>query len=569
MRDNELSSNKLLPISDELAKYIAIDPVTLKVYVDEDVHWHPLFQTWLFKNKKNGVIVDVVYSAPNEISALRDRGMRSVEKTQVDQTNLQYAEHILDLGARYMASDIHLNMKGGYTELQFEVDGELRHVDYIKVADSEPLARAFYQGLAGTKEGWWQSMECQDAQIPEEKLPVGYDLTSARVVRGPAYPVSKGGGFMTIRLQYSGTSGKERPRDLPKLEYPNAPEGVFPYRIDNPECGLTEVQLEKLDRMMSVPNGAIILTGPTGGGKTTFMHECLQEKARVQPWRRQVWVEDPNELPALWAVQLYVPGTRNESDNGAAYGEMGRTALRMAPKTIMFGELRGASVAMAFFRACRTGHDGWTTIHSNDPFQTIERIESLDPKLLDRRTFSDLETVRAYVGVRLIPVLCAKCRVTLADGNKRVKPRVLRDLQTWGDLSHVHLKGPGCPECSYAGTNGRKLIMEIVLNDEELSRDFINHGVAIARRNYRQRRADACPSLLESAVNLVLAGVVDPRTIEDKVTPMLPKELSASEPSSKQRGRIAPRRSLRIERRSFNSVERHPLRAVKGIAHVA
>jgi general secretion pathway protein E len=569
MRDNDSFPKKILPISDALAKDVAIDPISNKVFVSEDVHWNPLFQTWLMRNKRSGILVEVVYAAPDEISALRDKGMRVVEEIEVDQAFLKRANAIVELGARYMASDIHINMRGGYTELQFEVDGELRHVEHIKLEDTPFIVRAIYQGLAGTKEGWWKQMECQDAQIPDEKLPPGYNLTSARIVRGPSYPVSKGGGFMTIRLQYSGTSGKSRARDLPKLEYPKVPDGVFPYRLDNPACGLSQIQLEKLDRMMSTPNGAIILTGPTGGGKTTLIFECLKEKARTMPWRRQVWVEDPTELPALWAVQMYVPGTRNESDNGEAYGERGRTALRMAPKTIMFGELRGASVALAFFRACQTGHDGWTTIHSNDPFQTVERIEMLDPKQLNRRVFCDPETVRSYVGVRLLPVLCEHCRVKLADARDRVKPRVLRDLETWGSVDGVYLKGPGCPECSHAGTKGRKLIMEIVLNDEELAHDFVKHGVAIARRNYRKRREDACPSLLESAVNLALAGVVDPLAIEDKVTPMRPRSSEYGEPSVKKKRARAVRQSLRIVRRSPDKPNRPTLQPVEALANVA
>lgn len=569
MLGNETTSlRNLLPIAEGLEKDIAIDPVTKKVYVNEDLYNNPLFQTWMFKNKRAGNNVDVVFSEPNVISALRDKGMRAVERVHMDQNNLKSAQEILELGARYRASDIHLNMKGGYTELQFEVDGELRHVDYVKLEDSEPLARAIFQGLCGTKEGYWKSMECQDAQIPDEKLPVGYGLTSARVVRGPAFPVSKGGAFMTIRLQYVRTA-VERPRDLPKLEYPPRPEGEFPYRRDNPDCDLSENTLDKLDKIMSMPSGAVIFTGPTGGGKTTLIFDCLEEKARQQPWRRQVWVEDPNELPAAFATQLYVPSTPDEAAKGEAYGQMGRTALRMAPKTIMFGEMRGASVALEFFRACLTGHDGWTTVHTNDPFLTVPRIEMLDPVRLNRRVFCDPETVRAYLGVRLVPKLCTQCRVALAGVRDRIKPRVLRELATWGSLDGVYLRGEGCPECSYAGTQGRKLIMEIVLNDEELAQDFIDHGVAIARRNYRKRRTDACPSLLESAVNLAIAGVIDPRTIEDKVAPLRRKDADDDRASGKASARQIVRRPLNIVRRGVRRAERRALHAVDGGVHVA
>lgn len=402
-------------------------------------------------------------------------------------------------------------------------------------------------------------MAAQDAQIPDEKLPAGYGLTSARVVRGPAYPVAKGGAFMTIRLQYNGSGNKTRIADLPKLEYPKAPDGVFPYHLDDDTSGLSRQTREKLDRVMSFPNGGVIYTGPTGGGKTTAIFECLKEKARTMPWRRQVWVEDPTELPALWAIQMFVPSASNEAENGSVYSERGRTALRMAPKTIFYGELRGPSVAMSFFRACQTGHDGWSTIHSNDPFQAVERIEFLDPVNLDRRKFCDPDTVRAFIGVRLVPRLCDKCCVPLSSATERVKARILRDLETWGSLDKIALKGPGCPACSHTGSQGRRLIMEIVLNDDELAQDFIEKGVAIARRNYRRRRADACPSLLESAINLVLSGIADPNVIEDKVAPMRPKE---SAESPRHRTKKKERRPLNVSIRPFNVGQRPALRAV-------
>jgi len=525
MQDNDLQSGKLLQIPVDLEKLVANQPGTNIIYVSQDVHSKPVFQTWLFKSQNAGMPIDCRITEPNVISEMRDRGMRAVEKIEVDQKYLNMASEIISEAAKYGASEVHLNMKGGFSTVQFEIDGELRHYRFVSVEDSPYLSRAIYQGLAGTKEGWWQSLAYQDAQIPDEKLPQGYGLTSARLVRGPAWPVAKGGGFITIRVQAEGTHTPESRKGLKKLDYPEGPKGDFPYRSDNPQCRLTETQLDKLDRMMSFTNGGIIFTGPTANGKTRLMWECLAQKAREQPWRRQVWVEDPNELPAPWAVQMYVPGSRNEEDNGESFAEAARTSLRMAPKTIMFSELRGKTVARAFFWACQTGHDGWTSVHANDPFQAPSRIEMLDPVSLHKASFCDPDTIRAYVGVRLIPLLCDACKVSLTDKPTGVKPRILRDLKTWGGVDGVYLRGGGCPKCSFSGSLGRQLIMEIVLNDEELAKDFIEHGTTIARRNYRRRRSDACPALLDQSIALVLSGEADPASIEDKVGPMRPKDV--------------------------------------------
>src|SRR5690606_23226263 len=144
---------------------------------------------------------------------------------------------------------------------------------------------------------------------------------------------------------------------------------------------------------MDAPNGIIIITGPTGSGKTTTRYECLMETARSKPYRRLVTIEDPVEYPMPWATQLFVTDARNEADTGSAYSERLRAALRMAPNILLIGELRSADVALSALEAAVTSHQVYTTMHVTDPFLFVDRLELMDPDRLNRRAICDHKIV--------------------------------------------------------------------------------------------------------------------------------------------------------------------------------
>jgi general secretion pathway protein E len=524
------TADNIAPLDASLEERVAIDHATNTIYVEDEIRWTPLLQTWIARNKRRGLTLEIKSALRDEISALRGKGFKTVEKSGDDnQVNLPRALNLIATAASYVASDIHLQMKGEHTEIQFVIKGELRTYAFIGHDEGEDLARAFYQGLARTKDSSWNPLERQGAQIPDDMLPPNFGLTSARIIRGPSYPVAKGGAFMTIRLQYSETRQEKRKESLPVLQYPRRPAGEFPLA----KRGLTEAQVEKLGVLMAVPNGIVIVTGPTGSGKTTLIYEVMKEKARRKPGRRQVTIEDPVEFPMDWAVQLPVTNARGDDETGEAFAECGRTALRMAPKTLFFGETRGTSVALEVIRGAQTGHDTWTTLHVSDPFQAVERWEMFDPSRLDRRIFCDPVTLRGLIGIRLLPCLCENCRISMhaSEAKGRVPTRVVSALQTWvvggASLDQVFVKGPGCAECDYDGTTGRSAVAEIIINDDDLSSDFITKGVAIARANFRAR-PDADPSMLESAIHRVLIGEVDPNDVEESVDLIVEKKSDRS-----------------------------------------
>lgn len=248
----------------------------------------------------------------------------------------------------------------------------------------------------------------------------------------------------------------------------------------------------------------------------------MAEMARRRPWDRQVTAEDPVEYPMDWAVQLGSTDSRSDSEAGAAYLEAVRNMLRMAPNVMLIGEIRGGKVAGAALNAAITGHLALSTLHVDDPYLFVDRLEFMDRGQLHRDVFCDPKIIRGVIAQRLLPKLCPHCRIPLKKAKGELPARILEGLRSRGSIEGVALRGEGCSHCAGDGALGRRAFAEVVVLDDALAADFIEHGTAIARSNYRKRK-DADPSMLESAIAQALAGNVDPRAIEKNIDLILPR----------------------------------------------
>lgn len=246
----------------------------------------------------------------------------------------------------------------------------------------------------------------------------------------------------------------------------------------------------------------------------------------MRPYLKQVMVADPIEFPEEFSTQLPVTNALDKQATAEQFAEALAAALRMAPRIISPGEIRGAEVALLAFEAATTGHKVTTTLHVSDAFLWPERLELMDQTKLKRAMFCDPKIVRGVVAQRLLSELCPHCRIKAADAPGRVGDSMMKALATWskdGDLSKIHVRGPGCDHCNQEGVVGRFGIMEVVVSDAELMADFIHRGTAVARRNYH-RRPDADPPLLEAGIHHALAGRVDPHHVQEMVDVIIPKD---------------------------------------------
>jgi type II secretory ATPase GspE/PulE/Tfp pilus assembly ATPase PilB-like protein len=506
----------LPPLPDRLVDAVALDMVSGKVHVDRRRSGDPLLLTWMDRCRAAGVRLQMVVTDLDEVATLRARGLRMSGGAKDNDLQVRaMALSLLANAARYKVSDLHMLMRGTHAEIQVRRKGDLKVLARVGQREAEEMARALYQGVATVKDSSFNPLEFQNAQISGDAV-ADMELTSVRLVRGPAFPVETGGGFVVMRLQY--TDAHEGRTDLPTLESPRRPEG----ELRLPAMGYTPLQVALLMFLAETPNGVIAFTGPTGSGKTTSLAQMLAHVARQWPEKRQVTIEDPVEYPLPWAVQMVINNAGTEEETGDAFAEKLRTALRMDPDIILMGELRGPDSAVAALNAALTGHQVWTTLHVTDPFLSVERLEMMDPQRLHRRVFCDHKIVRGLIAQRIVPQLCPHCSVPLSEHLAEIPDRLLSALKTYGDISAVRLKGPGCARCGGDGIAGRMAVAEVVVTDARLMRDFIDHGTDVARRNHRQRE-DTDLSLMENAVMRVLDGSVDPRHVGQYVDVVVPK----------------------------------------------
>ncbi len=504
-----INGTAMLPVPSSFVDSAALDVHGKVLYVDRRASGNPLLLSWQERNSALGVQVTIQACDLDEIAKLRATGFRASNDEDSDLRVRQHAMEIIKTASKYGASDIHFMMRGTYSEIQLGINGEIRVLKQVSQAEGEAITRSIFQSLAKGRDNSYKSLEFQNAQISGNDLPPDVRINSSRIIRGPAFPLEQDGGFMTLRLQYDAQARDKSHVQLEQLEYPKKPEGEFLLG----KMGFTQKQLEKLQVLMDAPNGMVIFTGPTGSGKTNSIYEILKEIARKKPYKRQITLEDPIEFPMEWAVQLLARG-KNDKETGEQFAELVRQALRMAPKIMLVGEMRGPEVVVAGLEGSVTGHNLYSTLHVTDPFMTVERLELMDRRRLDRRIFCDHKVVRGLIGQRLLQKLCPHCSKPLIEDDV-IPHRILEALKTWGNINAVRVRGSGCSKCN-GGITGRFAVAEIVLTDAELMTDFIQHGTTVARERYR-KRSDADPSMLESAINHCLMGRVDPLEVEDSV----------------------------------------------------
>lgn len=518
-------SDLLPPLPPHIADYAAVDRAEGRLYVEPRRKSDPLLMTWLDRCRKQGIDFEVVASELDEIIGRHEYGVRTLVKdSAVDSDdkleNRSAAMNMLNLAANYRASDIHILLRGTFTEVQCRIKGELRVLSRLSQTEGESIIRAFYQGIAVVKDATFQPLQIQNAQISGSILSDS-NLSSVRIVRGPSYPVEEGGGFMVLRLQYKDSiiSLKDQ-KKLDVLSYPRRPPGQL--RLE--ELGYSKSQVEKIRYLIEGASGIILFTGPTGSGKTTRIYELLMEAARISPMLRTLSIEKPVEYPMPWAVQLSITGENEGTDEGDVFGENLKHALRMDPDWIFLGEIRSPGVALTAFEASLTGHKVVSTLHAEDPFSVADRIEIMDAVRLPRRMFCNSRMIRGIITQRLVPQLCTNCSELLTEANKEnISPSIFSNLKTYGDLSRVRIRGPGCPQCYGDGNKERIAIAEVIVTDSELMKDFIDYNADVARRNYRAR-AGADKSVLASAMDGVLEGRIDPRDVGRYIDIIVPAD---------------------------------------------
>jgi type IV pilus assembly protein PilB len=227
--------------------------------------------------------------------------------------------------------------------------------------------------------------------------------------------------------------------------------------LDLAKVGMNEATLAKFREVIEKPNGIILVTGPTGSGKTTTLYSALNELNSVED--KLITTEDPVEYDMEGIVQVPI-----DASIGNTFAHILRSILRQDPDKILVGEIRDLETAEIAVQASLTGHLVFSTLHTNDAPSTIVRMKDMGVP-----TFLITATVEAILAQRLVRKVCMQCR------EEYTPPReLLEDLELTSDMlrGKRFYRGAGCELCNNTGYKGRVGLFELMIMSNEL-RDAI------------------------------------------------------------------------------------------------
>jgi general secretion pathway protein E len=353
------------------------------------------------------------------------------------------------------ASDVHFEGQANAFLVRFRLDGELHLVRSLdKALQSTVLARIKVMGDMDVAE----SRAPQDGRIQVRLAQKDVDIRVSTV------PTLNGEKAVLRILDRSKTI------------------------LSLPDLGMEDQDLVHFRQAISVPNGIILVTGPTGSGKTTSLYAALSEL--VEEARNIMTVEDP--------VEYHLPGVNQVQVNRAAgvtFASAIRAFLRQDPDILLVGEVRDQETASTAIQASLTGHLVLTTLHTNDAPTAITRLleMGLEPFLV-------ASSMTLAMAQRLVRVNCPHCSVEVP-----VDRATMELLGKDRGLRPVQQRGKGCEKCLNTGFKGRRGIYELMPVDEELRSLIIQKSSVDAFADYR--RARGLRTMLEHGLTLVERGL--------------------------------------------------------------
>ena len=265
--------------------------------------------------------------------------------------------------------------------------------------------------------------------------------------------------------------------------------------LDLDMVGMDEELLREFRNTIDRPNGIVLVTGPTGSGKTTTLYAALSEMNSITD--KLMTTEDPVEYEIDGIIQMPI-----DADIGNTFAQCLRSILRQDPDIILVGEIRDKETAEIAVQASLTGHLVFSTLHTNDAPSTITRLKDMGIP-----SFLITATVQAILAQRLVRTICKDCREQFTPTAEQ-----LYELQLTPEMvSGRHFyRGKGCVTCNNTGYKGRTAIHEFMLITDEI-RELVNHGVSVGDLRDAAARSGMF-TLREAGMQKIHAGLT---TIEE------------------------------------------------------
>lgn len=260
--------------------------------------------------------------------------------------------------------------------------------------------------------------------------------------------------------------------------------------LDMTNLGFDSGQMRQFTDAIMKPYGMVIVTGPTGSGKTTTLYSALSELNRVSD--NVVTIEDPVEytIPGICQVQV-------KNDIELTFAKALKAFLRQDPDVIMVGEIRDAETAEISMKAALTGHIVLTTVHTNNAPETIERLKNLQVS-----PFTLISAINAIVAQRLVRRICVRCKTIdnispQEQINHGIPPRLAGTFKIY--------KGVGCMECNNTGYKGRAAIYEVLTMDDTIKQAIASGANSLELKKIAMQ--NGMQTLRQSAWKKVYKGI--------------------------------------------------------------
>ena len=444
------------------------DPTDLFAYdeiarhLKRDVHVCVVAESLLLQT------IDRIYRRTQEISGLaRELGAELGESiiylggigtspSSDDAPVVKLLQSVFEDAVGVRASDIHIEPQEKNLQIRFRIDGLLH---------SQTQA----------------DLKIAPALVLRLKLMSGLDISEKRLPQDGRFNVKVRGNQIDVRLSTMPTQHGESV----VMRLLNQSSGIL--GLDS--LGLPTRMLERLRRVMRRSSGMVLVTGPTGSGKTTTLYSILQELNTDQ--RKIITVEDPVEyrLPGINQVQVH-------EKIDLSFGRVLRTALRQDPDIILVGEMRDSSTVETGLRAAMTGHLVLSTLHTNDSVSSPIRL--LD---MGAPAYMVAMSLQVVIAQRLLRMVCEGC---VEHYSPSAQEQAL--LEHYGKTAPEAglCKGSGCTRCNGTGYHGRTGVYEMLEMTEALVHAANESRVAqFAAAGNKQIQGE---SLIDHAIDLVLAG---------------------------------------------------------------
>ena len=368
---------------------------------------------------------------------------------------------IISNAIKMKCSDIHLEPMEKEFRVRYRIDGALRKMD-------SPPKRL--QGAILSRIKIMSKMKISEKRIPQDgRIQVkvnGRDLD----LRVNSVPTNHGESIVMRILDKSNLS-----LGLPQLGFLSDDQTTF-------------------ERLIKLPDGVVLVTGPTGSGKTTTLYACLGQINT--PDKKLITVEDPVEYQMSGINQVQV-----NRDVGLDFSAALRSILRQAPNIVMIGEIRDSETADIAMEAALTGHLVFSTLHTNDAPSAVTRLTDMGVK-----PFLVASALRAAMAQRLVRAICTNC--------KEEYIATERDLKMLGAIAktvpdHMYV-GKGCAKCN-GGYKGRKGIFEIFEVDDTIQRLIFDHAPSSVLRE--RAREMGMRTLREDGMLKVASGMTSLREV--------------------------------------------------------